>query len=224
MPQACRRDPGAAGVADILSGKGPSAAGQPNQDEVVGSNPTPVTIPQWYVVQTNAGQERMARDAIKKLKFELWFPTYARMVSHSRRIEQVERPLFPLYIFVRFNVGSDDYGAIQRATGVFTILGSRRWDEATQRPKPPVPIRGTIVDDLRAAAEANGGNVPLECPPPARFEKDDVVQILDGSFMDWEGLVHKDHHRRVHVLLDIFGRETPIVVPRESLALIRKGR
>ena len=179
---------------------------------VLSPKPTPDPL-QWYVVQTNAGQEKMANAAIKKLKFELWFPTYVRVVSHARRIEQVERPLFPLYLFARFDVSKPDYGAIQRAIGVHCILGARRGKE-----QKPIPVPSWVITDLQAAAALNGGHIELEGPPPPRFEHGDKVRILEGPFVDWQGLVDRDHHHRVRVLLDIWGRETALVLDRESLA------
>jgi len=168
---------------------------------------------QWYVIQANAGQEKMAHTAIKKLKFEIWFPTYVRVVSHARRIEQVERPLFPLYLFARFDRDEDDYGSIQRAVGVHCILGARRGKE-----KKPIPVPTWVITALQEAAANNGGHVELEGPPPPRFEQGAKVRILEGPFVDWMGLVDRDHHHRVRVLLDIWGRETALVLDRESLA------
>lgn len=181
----------------------------------------------------------MAETAIKNRKWEVWLPLYMRMVSHARRCEEVKRPLFPLYLFARFNAEKDDYGAILRMPGVHTILGIRRLPGkpvVMPRGKTPVTqdvtagyygdrmqplaVPDIVIDELKAAAAENGGHVALEQPQPTRFEKGTPVVILDGALQGWTGLVDRDHHRRVRVLLDIVGRETPIVVPRESLARV----
>lgn len=134
------------------------------------------------------------------------------MVSHSRRVEQVKRPLFPLYLFARFDVAKDDYGIILRTTGVHALLGKRN-DEASR----PLPVPDVLIEMLREAADNCGDEIELDKPMPP-FSPGTRVRIIEGHCEGLEGIVAFDHHRRVRVFLDIMGRQTPIVVPRESLA------
>src|SRR5215203_6831916 len=58
----------------------------------------------WYVIQTQPKQEQRAEDNLKAWMVETFFPKFkeARYNRHTGRLAHVIKPLFPNYIFARF--------------------------------------------------------------------------------------------------------------------------
>ena len=57
----------------------------------------------WYVVHTQANGEERARANLERQGFEVYLPRYLKHRRHARRTGPVRRPLFPCYLFVRFD-------------------------------------------------------------------------------------------------------------------------
>ena len=47
-------------------------------------------------------------------------------------------------------------------------------------------------------------------PTPIEFERGDKVRIADGPYRGFEGLVEGVDAGRMHVILPVFGRPTPV--------------
>jgi transcription antitermination factor NusG len=192
----------------------------------------------WYVVQSRVGMEETAKRSIKAAGFEEFLPTFMRIVRHGRKTEEVVRPLFRPYLFVKLDV-DQDWGTVLRCYGVYTLLGlmkqpglpsnymplqSRQGRPATGdrvSKGDPVPVPIGIVEALQQATEEGGGHVQLldETKELPRLKKGQRVIVTEGPFMSFEGLVQKDQKARVRILLDFMGKQTPIVAHRESLAV-----
>lgn len=174
----------------------------------------------WYVVQCKAGQERAVSRAIKGDDLDVFLPTFKRTIAIGRRHEAVIRPLFPLYLFVAFDVELPDWRAIFRVDGVQTILPIN--SRASRAEKLPIPVPDYVILALQAAAELGGGHIPIMEPERQvlpRLKRGQRVRVIEGPFDGFRGLVDQDQKTRVKVLLDILGRETPSILPREALSL-----
>lgn len=185
----------------------------------------------WYVVHTLGGQERLADDSISKRGHETFFPKAGRTVLHGRRKEFVLRPLYPCYLFVAFDPLDLSWGEILHLPGVFTIIGIMRpsgrpksfTDSAGAKwmafPGRPRAVPDGVIENIQRWV-ADVGGVIQEPTKRDELKKDTPVKLTDGAFAGWEGLVDVHVGTRVRVLLDIMGRETPINVLRDSLAIL----
>jgi transcription antitermination factor NusG len=59
--------------------------------------------PAWYALQVRAQRETVVADHLLGKGYELFLPTYKRRKSWSDRIKEAEAPLFPGYLFCRFD-------------------------------------------------------------------------------------------------------------------------
>lgn len=184
----------------------------------------------WFVVNTKPGCEKLANTAIQEGGFETFFPTHTKEIRHARRTQLVERPLFPLYIFVTFDPEQQfpnaHWGAILHMRGVRTILGMRRqlgipanWIR-DDKPLMPLSISESVVRELRILCNAHGGSIRLASDTSMEMPSGSKIKVLNGPFRGFEGLVDRDEKVRVTILLDILGRSTPVSVSREHLALM----
>ena len=156
----------------------------------------------WYVVNTVPHQEARADLNLKRQGYEVWLPATSRVRRHARRVETVRAPLFPSYMFVKFDVERDPWSSINGTFGVRRLLchGER-----------PTPLPVEFVDALAASVDAEGLVANTE-PALLPGQK---LSILAGPFADCVAtLVRIDSRDRVAVLLEILGREVATVLPR----------
>jgi transcriptional antiterminator RfaH len=167
----------------------------------------------WYVILHKPFEGFRARNAIRRLGFEAHWP---RIIDRKPRRNDVILPLFPCYLFARFDVTKGGWGAIADAAAVTAIIGVREFGAPTGMPVGAVE---------RLIAQAGAIDLPIdptgdldEVLPPLKEGSD--VELLDVRFMGAKGLLKESRGgERVKVLLNILGAERLVEVPRE---LVRK--
>ncbi len=161
----------------------------------------------WYVVCTRANAEGRALDNLRRQGFETFLPRHKRRRVHARRVEIVERPLFPRYLFVAIDLVTAPWRSILGTFGVTDLL---RHGEA------PAPMPAGIVEALQAESAAR---LHDEVDPVTRLHIGDPVRVLAGPFADLVGKFHAlAESQRVIVLLDILGREVRAHLPMRVIA------
>jgi len=196
-----------------------------------------VTRSRWHVIETVGGKEKLARDAIAGRGRPTFLPLAEKTVLHARRKDVVHRPLYPNYLFVLFDPFDLSWGEILHMPGVWTIVGIVRprgrpkniadvtganWRPYVGQPRPlPDGAVQWIKNQLEDTEDGFVLREPVETEGPA-LAKDTRVKIVaeDNRFRDFEGLVDFHEGTRVRVLLDFMGRSTPLIVERDSLAIV----
>src|SRR5690242_10696571 len=74
----------------------------------------------WAVVAANPHCERIALEHLRRQNFGAYCPSVTRRVRHARRSCDVQRPLFPGYLFVRMHIRY--WRPILSTVGVRSIL------------------------------------------------------------------------------------------------------
>jgi len=160
----------------------------------------------WYVIHTYAGYENaVARNLKQRIEslnmqnkiFNVLVPTEKKIkVKGGKRVEEEEK-IYPGYILVEMVVTDDSWYVVRNTPRVTGFVGSGVY---------PVPIDKKEIDTLfgRMNADTPKHNIDLEV--------DDHVRIADGPFKELEGKVNEiDEERgKVKVLVNMFGRETPV--------------
>jgi transcriptional antiterminator RfaH len=162
----------------------------------------------WFVVHTQPMAERRAAANLLRQGFKTYLPLYRSRRSHARKVDFVERPLFPRYLFVALDVMRDRWRPILSTFGVSNLV---RVGDA------PAPVPEGVVDALRAHDEARAFDQSLD---PARgLRVGAAVRVLAGPFTDLVGKFHAlADAERVVVLLDLLGREVRVHVPNHAVA------
>lgn len=94
----------------------------------------------WYAVYTLPQNERAVAQHLDLRGIECFLPTCKTMrVWKNRQRVQVERALFPAYVFVRIESG--DRRSVLQSPGVVRILGDRRG---------PIPVQTHEIEFLRS--------------------------------------------------------------------------
>lgn len=161
----------------------------------------------WYVVHTQPGAERRAEANLRRQGYETYLPRHKRRRSHARRIELVDRPLFPRYMFVRFDPSADRWRPI---LGTFGVCGLVRFGDI------PVPVPAGIVDALRVSEAARAFDDPAS--PVSNLGVGAQIRVIAGPFADLVGKFKAlADVERVVVLLDLLGREVSVRLPERAV-------
>lgn len=163
----------------------------------------------WYVVVSQPLKEARAESNLRRQGYEAWLPKLLRERRHARRIDTVKVPMFPGYLFVRFDPDVQPWRAINGTFGVRHLI--------TQGDRPR-PIRRDFIDRLKEAADGTGV-VGLQDAEALRTGH--RLRLLTGPFVDTIGtLVRLAERDRVALLLDLLGREVEIVVSRRNVMAV----
>ena len=128
-------------------------------------------------------QELCVADYLNGQGYEWFLPLYKSRKRWSDRIKEVESPLFPGYLFCRFN--QHDRLPILKTPGVIQIVGFNRI---------PAVVQESEISALQTLMAAGVPNHP--CP---FLELGDKVRIESGPLRGLEGILmdFKGHHRLV---------------------------
>lgn len=165
----------------------------------------------WYVIRHKPFEGFRARNAIRRLGFEVHWP---RVIVRVPRRNDVIEPLFPGYLFARFDLTRGGWGRVCRADSVVGVLGMEGGGA-------PLPVPAGEVE--RLIAQARAIDLPVEPPEDADgavtpLEEGDAVILLDARLMGAKGLLKADRGgERVKVLLTIMGAERLVEVPRAAV-------
>ena len=188
---------------------------------------------EWYAVHTYVGQERMVEKNLKERasKMGMWYTKIYQVLQPSETATeiqdggkkvQVERLLFPGYVFVQMDIEDDDapgelgesWEAVRGTPGVTGFVGT-----STR----PVPLSQDEVDRLlRSVGVMQAAVVAPVARVSVNFTEGDMVRVTAGPFADFSGVVGEVNipQAKVKVLVSIFGRETPVEL---DFSQVQKG-
>ncbi len=153
----------------------------------------------WLVARTQTNREVWAQENVIRQGYVCYLPRLMTRTGPRNAGLMLAKPLFPSYLFVLCN-------RWRWLLGTFGVIG------VIMRGETPDRLRDPIIQQLRMA-EGSDGFVRL---PPMRDSA--RVKIMRGPLAGREGLVQGMSDReRVRVLLDVMGRRTDVLVPRQYL-------
>lgn len=182
----------------------PKEAAEPN---VEAEKPKPAGDRKWYVVQTFTGQEDKAKSALEQTikdeglgakVFQVLVPLEETIeIKGGKRIEKV-RKMFPGYVFLEMILDEQTWYLIRQTAGVARFIGSK---------VSPTPVSDK---EMSRVLKQLGKEERLE----VNFEKGDAVRVISGAFRGYTGSVDEINAEKgkLKVLINIFGRDTPVEV------------
>jgi transcriptional antiterminator RfaH len=158
----------------------------------------------WFLAQIRPNSAQIALRNLARQGFATFFPQEEGTRRSRGRFEPVLKPLFPSYLFVRFDPALGHWRAINSTHGLTRLVSFA----AT-----PAPVPEDLVTRLQQRCDATG-----KLLPPRAFEPGDSVRLTSGPFADFVATVDSlSPDRRVWVLLDLMGRQTRVAVQPEQL-------
>lgn len=152
----------------------------------------------WFVARTQGGRETLACEQLRNQRFDAYLPRIKRTVRHAQGFQTRMSPLFPGYVFVGFDAEHEPWRPVNGTIGVISLIMTG------QRPSS---IQTGMVEALMGTYPEHGASDSVK---PA-FMVGDTVQFTNGPFAKLVGRLQEvDGDRRVKVLLDLLGRDTPV--------------
>jgi transcription termination/antitermination protein NusG len=179
-----------------------SAAGTEVQVEGQAAQPEP----RWFVVHTYSGYENKVRQNLEHriesmaagdLIFKVVVPTEEVVELHQGQRKTVQRRIFPGYVLVQLVLNEHSWTVVRNTPGVTGFVGSG---------KDPLPLQEEEVAKIMSRMQAGAPRVKVS------FQNGSKVRITDGPFAEFIGSVDSidNDRRKVRVMVNFFGRDTPI--------------
>lgn len=170
----------------------------------------------WYVIHSYSGYENKVKanlgTRIKSMHmedsiFDIVIPMEDVVEFKAGRKVTVPRKQFPGYILVRMYMDDDSWGAVRNTPGVTGFVGSGT---------KPTPLSRREVERILGVRKDEEKKAPRFKPD---WEVGETVRVMDGPFADFNGIIEDINvdQSKVRVLVDIFGRETPVELNFEQI-------
>jgi transcription antitermination factor NusG len=160
----------------------------------------------WFALQIRTRHEVGIAQILENKGYEMFLPLYKSKSRWSDRIKTVEKPLFPGYLFCRFN--SQDRFPILSTPGVIQVVGYNRM---------PVPVEDSEIQALQTLATSGLPNQPwpfLEVGDRVRIEAG-ALNGLEGVLLDFKG-----NHRLI-LSVTLLHRAVAVEIDAASVKSIR---
>ena len=183
--------------------------------------PSPYDRPgRWYVVHTYSGYENKVTSNLKNViasrgmedrVYEVVIPMEDVVEVKNGKKVTVQKKVFPGYLLVRCDLDDDTWGAIRNTPGVTGFVGPGT--------KPTPLSRREVESILQLKPEG------VEAPAKQRrarleYEVNETVRVKEGPFADFSGQIAEinEDQLKLKVLVNIFGRETPVELEFSQVA------
>ena len=175
----------------------------------------------WFVVHTQSGYEKKVKQNLEARvqSFDMEDKIYEVVVPmedvtefrNGQRVV-VQKKMFPGYLLIRCRRNDDVHHMIRNTPGVTGFAGPGG---------KPSPLRRKEVDNF-LAIKKDGDEPQRKIKPRLLYELNERVRIKEGPFADFQGEIVEinEEQLKVKVLVNIFGRETPVELDFAQVAKI----
>lgn len=191
-------------------------------------------VRKWFMIHTYSGYEKKVKTDLEQKIETLGLSAIVSkvLVPEEESIEErrgkkkiISRKLFPGYVMlemeatreesadgINFRVDSDAWYVVRNTNGVTGFVGVG---------SDPIPMEDDEVENIFSVIGYRTEEDEKELKEVIRvdYEVGDYVKLLSEGFEDQEGKVAEIdmEHRKVKVMLEMFGRMTPIEVDLDSV-------
>lgn len=163
----------------------------------------------WYAIQTKPRQEVIAEENLRRQGFEAYLPRIALSRRRRGKWTKVIEPLFPRYLFIRFDPARLSMGPIRSTRGVVSIV--RFGDE----------IRSIPNDAIEFLKQHEDPETGLHRQADDRFQKGDSVTVLSGAFAGLKGVFQaQTGNERVVLLIECLGRPSRVTLKLDDVGKV----
>jgi transcription termination/antitermination protein NusG len=165
---------------------------------------------EWFTLHANTGHENKVKRniemAIKSNHMEESFGDVLVPIQEVTEMKNgkrvtTKRKFLPGYLLIEMLMNKETHHFINSIPGVTGFIGGT--------PLKPQPVSKDEVDRiLGRIKEPEDGKETLEIP----YKVGDSVQVMDGPFTDWVGVINEINHEKgkLKVMISIFGKDTPV--------------
>jgi transcriptional antiterminator NusG len=185
-------------------------------------NDSPYDRPgKWYVIHTQSGYENKVRNNLlartqsmnmEERIFEVVIPLEDVVEFKNGKKVIVQKKVFPGYLLCRMHLDDDSWFVVRNTPGVTGFIGAGN---------KPSPLPRKDVENFLATKE-DGDEPSRKGRPRLEYSMGETVRVKEGPFADFQGEIVEinEDQLRLKVLVNIFGRETPVELQFAEVAKI----
>ena len=159
----------------------------------------------WFCLKSKPRQEAVAVRNLRAVgEIEIFFPRIRRTRRGHEKNKEVIEPLFPGYIFVKFNP-EDSQGTVKSTRGVLHLVS---------KGGKAVDVKNKVIEELKALGpEGILSMLDEELKVGAK------IKVIRGIFAGSEGEVLKlaTPQKRIAVLLTLLGAQQSVEMPMDDV-------
>jgi transcriptional antiterminator NusG len=170
----------------------------------------------WFVIHTYAGYENRVQanlhSRIQSMNaedriFEVVIPMEDVMEIKQGKKQVVQKKVFPGYLLVRMYLDDDSWRVVRETPGVTGFVGSGA---------KPTPLSDREIDRILQVKPED----KKKLKPRLEFEEQESVRVISGPFANFTGTISEINidQSKLKVLVNIFGRETPVELGFDQVA------
>ena len=160
----------------------------------------------WFCLKSKPRQEAVAVRNLKAVgDIDIFFPRIRRTRRGHEKNKEVVEPLFPGYIFVKFNP-EDSQGTVKSTRGVLHLVSKNG---------KAVDVDHKVIDELKAL-----GPDGILSMLDEELKVGAKIKVIRGIFAGSEGEVLKlaTPQKRIAVLLTLLGAQQSVEMPMDDVA------
>jgi transcriptional antiterminator RfaH len=167
--------------------------------------------PSWFLAQLKPNCAAIAERNLKRQGFQTFQPQEETTQPRNSKFVTAQRPLFPGYIFVAFDVARGLWRSVNATYGIARLVSFGQ---------QPAVVPAEIVAQLQLRGDARG-----KLLPPPRLQPGDPVMLTKGPFAQFVAEVETiAADQRVWVLMNIMGGQTRVAVKPDQLRVMTAGQ
>ena len=196
------------------------------EDEDEDEEPVAVESPydrpgRWFVVHTYAGYENKVKSNLQSRIvsmnmedriFEVVIPMEDVVEFKNGKKVVVQKKVFPGYLLTRCDLDDDSWSVVRNTPGVTGFVGPGT---------KPTPLSRREVESILQVPQASGSvEQTKKTRPRLEYETGETVRVREGPFADFSGQIDEinEDQLKLKVLVNIFGRETPVELEFSQVA------
>lgn len=165
----------------------------------------------WFVLHTQSGYENKVRSNIvartssmnmEERIYEVVIPMEDVVEFKNGKKVVVQKKVFPGYLLCRMRLDDDSWFVVRNTPGVTGFVGAGN---------KPSPLPRKDVENFLTVKE-EGEDITRKGRARLEFDMGETVRVKEGPFADFQGEIVEinEDQLKVKVLVNIFGRETPV--------------
>lgn len=183
---------------------------------------SPYDLPgRWYVIHSYAGYENKVKSNLHSRAvsmnmedriYEVVIPMEDVTEFKNGKKVVVQKKVFPGYLLCRCELDDDSWSVIRNTPGVTGFVGPGT--------KPTELSRREVENILQVKIEGGGEAPSKRSRPRLEHEVGETVRVKEGPFADFSGQIAEinEDQLKLKVLVNIFGRETPVELEFSQVA------
>jgi transcriptional antiterminator RfaH len=159
---------------------------------------------EWYILQYKPNSHNQATKNLNRQGFKTFLPFHSTTSRKASRFIATSQPLFPGYMFIRFDITEPKWHKINNTYGVSRLITFN----AVLKPIPT-----TFVNDLMKQYDLSSKLLHME-----KLKKGDQVKVLKGPFANFIATVETyESDQRIWILMDLMGRKSKVQTSSDTL-------